>query len=262
MVKLRSNSKSSCTLTQLEGADRMVSRPMTREERKNLKGFSSGSDFYIYVFVFPLLLGFSFLLSFGTIELLWSGLGLLLDLPSHRLFEAEIRWVSAVFSIGLTAWVAQDEARRKAEWQTTDVDQDILNGFCNVTELNVLEAVEVSQFEDEGTGYLLQLTDNRILSLVGQHLDAYAHEPEPDPSLLDENQSETFPHDKIEIVTAPLSGVVLSVNGIGSSLEPRSKVEMTKRLAQSKRYPDNGRYFDGTLSELVFSLGLKETALR
>lgn len=240
----------------------MVSRPMTREELKNLKGFSSGSDFYIYVFLFPMLLGFSFILSFGAIELLWSGLGLLLDLPSHRLFEAEIRWVSAAFSIGLTAWVAREEARRKAEWQTTDVDQDILNGVCNVIDLKVSEAVEISQFEDEGTGFLLQLSDNRVLSLVGQHLDAYAHEPEPDPSLLDEHQSETFPHDMIEVVTAPLSGVVLSAKGIGSTLEPRAKVEMTKRLIQSKRYPDDGRYFDGNLSEVVAALGLEEKALR
>ena len=144
------------------------------------------------------------------------------------------------------------------------VQQDLENDVAVVEEFNVVAAVEVMDYGDTGSGFILEVDGGRVLFVIGQEFYAYAHTPEPDPELLCENQSTSFPHNRIEYTYGPESGLRLSIKGIGTYLEPRSRVDWQEPGPSSDIYdgliPD--KFYGCSLNEFLTRFGFRELPLR
>jgi len=89
----------------------------------------------------------------------------------------------------------------------TTLAQDLANGEVEVQLLDVVDAIKVGEFEDEGSNYYLKLNDGQVMFLSGQYLN----EPEA---------SGTFPATRIAMAFAPLSRQLLEFRCEGTPFAP------------------------------------------
>jgi len=125
----------------------------------------------------------------------------------------------------------------QAKSRSADLQRDASQGFAHVLEFDIVRAVEIEEYEDEGAGFFLELTDGRVLCLISQDLYDYASDIDIEEGEVDFRGK--FPQTRIRYRYAPLSGTCLDLAGIGESLRTLGKVKTTGRF--SKRDKTSGR---------------------
>lgn len=98
-------------------------------------------------------------------------------------------------------------------------------------------AFGVSEFEDEGLHYYIELTDGQVLYLSGQYL--YEYEPiDDDPDL---NQPRSFPCTKFEVLRHKVAGYVIHIHCEGQVLEPEIMAPPFSNEVLRDGVPDDGQ---------------------
>lgn len=241
-------------------------RPLTEEERRAIGELSSRSEYKSIVaahaFVsIPLLC-----IIFGVLSCLWVLASFLFGWPEFETFKWQIALVSGATTLVVIVWFSWKAIRevRSPSSAWADADKDLRDGVAATETLKVVEAVEIEELDDEGAGFLLSLSDGRVLCVIGQEFYPYAHDPKPDPDLLEDWQEPTFPHDLVEYIYAPKSGIMLGIKGVGSFLEPRSRVRWISKGPRAKPYtgPPLDSFSDGPINDLILRSPFEEHPLR
>jgi hypothetical protein len=98
------------------------------------------------------------------------------------------------------------------------------------------QAFGVSEFEDEGPHYYIELADGQVLYLNGQYL--YDYEPiEDDPEL---NQPRSFPCTQFEVLRHKIAGYAIHINCGGRVLEPQVMAPPFSRAVVRSGIPEDG----------------------
>lgn len=143
------------------------------------------------------------------------------------------------------------------------ITKDIKNAVANVLISDVRRAVEIKEYEDEGTGFFLELDDGRVLCVIGQDLYEYAHDAEFEKGATD--MRHLFPQTGIEYRFAPLRGWRLSIKGTKEPLQAYGRVATTRRFfkkdkASGQRVytgPEDGAFYDGPMEVVLNKFGYK-----
>lgn len=206
-------------------------------------------------------------ISFMLFAALFVAVGFLWDLWSRYVSGPdleELKWwffgASALASLGISGrWaLAEHKLITSATGVAVLVDEDLKSGVATVERLEVITVSEVEEVDDEGAGFLLELKDSRVLFLLGQHL--YPFSLSADSEEKAEAEGNVFPSDKLDLVYAPRSGVVLDVVGKGSYLKPRSWARWQGGGPRAEPYkgPVPDSFNEGPLDELIERCGFLE----
>ena len=141
---------------------------------------------------------------------------------------------------------------------------DLKNGYALVEEFTVTRAVEISEYEDEGTGFFLELSDGRVLCVTGQDLYPYAHDSEAQPEEGIADECHLFPQNKIEYRYTPLGKRRLLVTGKGEALRPYGIVQSHKGFFKKDKKgvrtytgPEDGIFYNGPMERVLESFSYK-----
>lgn len=236
-------------------------RPMTREEAEHLKGFLP-LPFWREHFSF-LLVGsaVSFAAFFGLLHFACRLACGPLGIGNYYLLFDRILIFSLVLGLAVVAWFSANRSKREREEALSShgeflesLETDLTQKTVKVEAPTVKEAVEIEPFDDEGAGFFLEMTDGRVLCVIGQHLDPYAHDFDPTEfgGYLPE-PGQNFPCTTLEIAFAPSSGIMLGVTGLGPQLRPRSIVSSHKGLFSKAGYfgPEPDTFYPGPLDAVL-----------
>lgn len=244
-----------------------IYRPLTNDEKTYLKSYSSASRYRELLWQFVSIV---FTMSFICFILLF-GLWRLLALLGGIDNAAEYINYFIIFSVGVSGILAGYELRReiifmrrsKENGMLKSVREDLKDGIAAVETHDVVGAIEIKEYEDEGTGFFLILKDGRVLCVIGQDLYAFAHDAEPQPDEGIQDERHLFPQTKIEYVYAPKSKIRLDVKGVGEPLRPRSFVKSHKKLFSKTDYygPESDSFYEGPIEKLLEKFGYVEESL-
>jgi len=125
-------------------------------------------------------------------------------------------WLRAVLFfafLGLCAYGLLRLMRRPPSTEAVYSEAQLeAEGKIRKEEVQCQRCVEITEFEDEGMHFLLELLDGRVLYLSGQNLYDLTEEPRP-----------IFPSTSIQLKRVADSGLVTSVTPTGSYLAPIKK---------------------------------------
>jgi len=194
-------------------------RPLTAEERRTLarlarEGQGLGHDVLNGLFVAL----FLFLPSVWGLRLL-----------GHR----DDAWVAAAGGLcaatGLVLAVKMHRAMARALGPGRAASAaDLAGGRAATQTYDVVDAIRVEEFEDEGSSYFLALADGSVLFLSGQYL----YEAE---------EGGAFPSTRFEVTRAPASGLLLDLRCTGEPLAPSStRPAFTTADHHAERVPADG----------------------
>ena len=172
---------------------------------------------------------------------------------------------SAIVSVAFSLWCLRSlfHSRSRLGGLSASTERDLVNGIALVSTFDVIRAVEIEEFEDEGTGFLLELSNEKVLCVIGQDLYDFSQFIE-----LDEGERDLraqFPQTRIEYRCAPLSGVRLGVKGVGNPLRPFGLARAARKRGGEISYtgPSDGEFYDGpverTLKKFDYTLEKYET---
>jgi len=195
------------------------SRPFTAEERRTLarlarEGQGLGHDVLNGLFVAMLLF----------VPSVWG-----LRLLGHR----DDAWVAVAgglcAAVGLIVAVKMQRAMARALGPGRAASAADLAGGRAVTYVyDVVDAIRVEEFEDEGSSYYLELADGTVLFLSGQYL----YEAEAGGA---------FPSTRFEVTRAPASRLLLDLCCTGEPLAPSSTLPaFTTADHRAERVPGDG----------------------
>lgn len=103
---------------------------------------------------------------------------------------------------------------------------DLAGGVLNIDCIEVAEAIEVREQEDEGPAFFLKLTDGRVLVFSGQYLDRL--------------KQRGFPWRIFELTEAPASKLIFQLKRLGAPIRP-AFVREPFTFAEFKTY-GGGKY--------------------
>lgn len=249
----------------------MVSKEsLTKEERQILGGYTSTSLYrhiaISLLWAFFLISCFSFVISFPIWKWIAPSLGIVKPHEYREIFIVLSCLVGGAFVVSVL-W-KEFRYRNKSDNARNEfykrVKQDLKDGFVKVEVLNVLKAVEIAEYEDEGAGFFLELEDGRVLCAIGQDLYDYAYDAETQPEEGIEDMRHLFPQTKIEYRYAPESGIRLGVWGVGEPLAASAIVKSHKGFFQKEKGgaqyyagPEDGKFYEGTLEDVLNQFKLK-----
>jgi len=137
-------------------------------------------------------------------------------------------------------WTAVEFARTSRTGKRRDAARarDVAAGVAEVTRYEVVEALQVEEYEDEGEGFFLGLRDGRVLFLDGW-LTA------------DLEQAQQFPSTALEVSRALSTRLVLDVTPCGTYLPPSATLPPfpLDRLRRGE-VPANGAVLDLDLGSI------------
>lgn len=238
-----------------------MQRPLSKDEISLLK-HSTARTFYFEIargVLFGLVFVFSLVFIIGKVLL---GLTRLLSAAGEvqgALLLASVVTLAAAYKImqAIRRTPAKDSFHAK-------VQADLANGVAEETEYAVLSAAELEEYEDEGTGFFLELEGERVLFVAGQDLYAHAHDAVNEDGK--PQRDHTFPATRIVYTEAPLSKRRLGVRGTGAPLPVKDVVKggerLYKKVGKTRIYagPEDGMIYAGTLDAVLdqFSLRRKQ----
>lgn len=178
-------------------------RPLSEAERRSIAGLATPGSL-VAVGLMPTL--FVFMVTFAV------GIGIE---RARGLYAAlGLTW-PAVIAAGAAAAFAQYLYRKTEPLLSKERDahaRDLAAGTAVRFTFDVVDAIRVEEFEDEGSAYYLKLADGRVLFLQGQYLYEYeaAHEGEDGKPV-----RARFPADRFTIERTAGSGLVLGITDFG-----------------------------------------------
>ena len=148
--------------------------------------------------------------------------------------ELALVFVGLAGGLAMYGYVARRERRPPTGPTLWD---DVQAGTAQVIRYDVSDALAVEEFEDEGLSYYLELTDGRVVFLMGQYL----YEP------VEQLQ---FPARRVEIVRTTATDTVLRVTALGPHLPPSAtRGPFRTEEIESDRFPVDGAVLHGPLDQ-------------
>ncbi len=200
---------------------RIEYRPLTANERRQLASLaSSRSD-----------LG-NDLAGGGCVFMLVFGVGMvalrLVDLQRSS-WQAAAAIVAGIVAIATMLYMRKG----RAKWTSRqDYAADLEGGRAAEVTYDVVDAIRVEEFEDEGSNYFLKLADNKVLFLTGQYL-------------YDSEEGNAFPSTRIRVTRAPRSRLMLDLECLGTPLQPSTtRPPFSHEDHRSGRVPKDGEMLD------------------
>lgn len=239
-------------------------RPLTSGDRLALQNYVGSPWRHAFPFAwgFALLWGIAYLLVYN----LWLWLAPHAGIADPAAFEGEIVVALGLAAAAFMGFQFASFLRAQMKHAGDDsiaarAERDLAGGLAHVETLNVLAAIEIEEFEDEGTGFFLALEDGRVLCVIGQDLYDTAHDAAIEEGA--EDARHEFPHTRIAYVSAPASGIRLDIKGVGAPLRPRGIVETTAKHFKPKGppLPEDGTFYDGPLDAVLKRFGYVEQPL-
>lgn len=250
----------------------MISRPLTKDERKFLKTYFGSSDWNTII---PnIMFGMAFLtaLIYGALNLLMKYIVLpLLDTDSFvdwqfRLSENQISLV--VFSLIAALMVSRKMIMSFIHFrnESTQKIRNILrHDKAEIHSLNILRAAELSEWEDEGVGFFLEVDDGRVLFVQGQDLYDYASDAEIEDGEKRDDlpYGKIFPSTHINLVREATIGCRLNLSSDGEALENTPKFDGRSFVKKSRRKseyigPQDGELYKGALEDVLRRFSIKD----
>jgi hypothetical protein len=191
-------------------------RPLSTRERRLLKQLASGSEW-----TGDLLTGG---LVFAVVFVATQVIGRLFSLPRAQIGPLGA-FVAIVLAVLLVAYMRRRhaDARGRAAYA-----RDLAGGMAEEATFDIVDAIRVEEFEDEGSQYFLKLSDGRVLFLAGQYL--YEHE-----------RARTFPCKRIRTTRAPNSRLLIDLACEGPYLEASGvRPPFSRREHEQSKVPDDG----------------------
>lgn len=236
---------------------------MSEDERGVLKQHTNPSRYLnaIKLFFFGGFAVFLFIasvLSFGG-ELILP----LIGFPAPNQYKWDILIVSAILAAILIASELYREIGdiRKAKAGMNPAAHDLKENVTLVSTLEVRACVEIEQFDDEGAGFLLELTDGRVLCLIGQDLYDFSVIEEPDPDTLWKVSSPPFPSERIELSYPRKTKIIFGVRGVGTYLRPRSMIRYGENGPTGNKGLEPDTFYRGDLEKVLARFGFVEEPL-
>lgn len=132
---------------------------------------------------------------------------------------------------------------RSQRWPYQTIEELENQGLVTSTEYQARRALQVEEFEDEGSHYFLELNDGSVLFLSGQYL--YDYEPiDDDPEA---NQHRRFPCTDFVVKRHKTEEYVLEIVTRGTAFEPEAVAPyFTESDYQSSTMPEDGDIIRGT----------------
>jgi hypothetical protein len=237
-------------------------RPLTPEERRTLEAYEFADSMrgLFAAYGFGSLMLVAVLLS--VISFLWNPLSSLVELPRR----SDVKWwLLIACSLIVPFCLIPSFSREYQQAKSSDrlgrkVEADLLDGVAAIEVLDVTEAYEIEEFEDEGAGFLLSLRDGRVLCVIGQDLYPYSVSAESDGS---EFSDMIFPNTKIERTFAPHSGLVFSTRGLEDYLKPKAILRWPDQGPASNEFsgPYPGQFSDGPVDDVISRAGFSRVPL-
>lgn len=107
----------------------------------------------------------------------------------------------------ILAYKWHEATRRAYDYDTGEVDSNLKNGMAEVCTFDVTGAVEVKEFEDEGSHYYLDIGEGKVLFLSGQYLYEY-------------EDAKQFPNTRFQTIRAAKSRWIFGLKLLGNYLSP------------------------------------------
>jgi len=225
---------------------------LTAEEHKRLRRFYAQPDWDGSLVPGMLNGGCVGMLTFVICFGLWYILAPVDDPQLHRPY---FLWFAG--AVGLYVAIAFIRSIGWADTKAREIRQDIESGNAHVVELDLERAVEIEEYEDEGAGFFLEMSDGRVLCLISQDLYDYATDIDIEKG--GEDLRDQFPQTRIRYRYAPQSGICLDLTGVGKPLRPFGKVKTTGRFFKNRTYtgPEDGMVYEGPLEATLATFGYK-----
>ncbi len=196
-------------------------RPLKEDERRSLASLASsrsevGNDF--------LSGGCLFMVLFGA------GMAALRFLHLQRSsWQAAAAIVAGIVAIATILYMRKG----RAKWTSRqDYAADLEGGRAAEVIYEVVDAIRVEEFEDEGSNYFLKLADNKVLFLTGQYL-------------YESEEANAFPSTRIRVTRAPRSRLVFDLECFGTPLRPSTtRPPFSHEDHRSGRVPKDGEMLD------------------
>jgi len=188
-------------------------RPLTARQVAELKSYVSPASAVGRVVLFLLV---------GVIAaaLLRRMVGYLYPVASAAWWSLPPVALLVVLFIYARRWTGGPELRQR-------IRADLAGGVLNVHRIEVVDAIEVAEEEDEGPAYFLQTSDGRVLAFAGQYLDAL--------------KRRGFPWRVFEITEAPASKLCFKLKRLEGNVRP-AFLRQPFSFAEFRQYSANGRY--------------------
>lgn len=256
----------------------LTPRSLTPDETKRLRGWRRRSVLpeliRAYSFGFFLLSSVLFIILFNA----WRWVGVRLGYPQAPHQQGLFILISCAFAalyIAKMTWNRrQTEKNRSATGGTSftaTLDKaatDLMGGVAHVEELSVVTAIEIEEYEDEGAGFFLELSGNRVLCVIGQDLYDYAHDAVFKPDEAPVRPYSIFPATQITYSYAPVSGIRLDMVGSGTALAVSGIVKSSRAFFKKDKNgnhdyagPEDGAFYPGTLNTVLEKFGYQIESL-
>lgn len=206
-----------------------IKRPLTREEQRV---FRARIGCHGPIFRFFRILAIA-VLCVGTLAT--GGAFLAKEVPFVKEHQNALLLVFAV--TGVFVGILFDH-KTKFPAHTRPLAQELGRGLGLVRRFEIIDAIQVNEFEDNGYAFYLRLANGKVLYLMGQYL----YEP---------TDQKRFPCTSLEVVYSPESQLVLSIGYGGEYLEPSSDLPSPSIEEFDKgKVPEDGTVIDSRSSKL------------
>ena len=147
----------------------------------------------------------------------------------HYTLDVAAQWL--VIGSLLVAWTVVSipiYSRLRARFGGTALMQDIKKNMVSVERYDIDQVIAMQEYEDLGSTYFVLDRDGRVYCFRGQYL----YEVE---------ERGLFPSTQVEIVRAPLSGIVLAIKCSGSPVKPAKTIGPFRlELVRRGKLPEDG----------------------
>lgn len=236
----------------------LTDAPLTKLERQNLQA-STSRFFREHLSAALTGTGFLAMLVFIGTTQFWKWF-----IPVGKPRDYVIPILAIGIAVGAYAcrsiWIDAYKALQPLPDGPTPAERDLEGGVAKVLTADVSRVVEIEQYDDEGAGFLLELSDGRMLAVVSQDLYEFTHDAELEEG--EEDTRDNFPQTRIEYRYAPHSGGHLGIRGVGGPLKPIGLVKTDKHhFARTGRKgprrfigAEDGTFYEGTLEDVLARL--------
>lgn len=210
-----------------------TTRPLSVEERTALAQLASPRA-QLQSEVLSILVVFMFTFMLGVGMTRW------LAGPPRGATLALLGGVAAVVALSLLVYVRRSVSPNLSAERAKHSD-DLTRGLAEVTTHEVVDALRVEEFEDEGSAYYLKLADGRVLFLAGQYLYDYEAGEDEDA----QSTPARFPCRRFKLERAAASGLLLELTPLGPAFPPSGTLPAFRTEDHhADRVPEDGQVLD------------------
>lgn len=165
-------------------------------------------------------------------------ISIILFFPMGALFSLAVGndWGSGLAAFAMYVWFPYWLMKIWGKPNTDTMEEAMMQGELSSAEYDVHEAVFIHEYEDEGDHYLLAISEDKTLSLVGQYLHINAMEGR-------------FPSTRIRLFWHRTKEYTFYVEPIGERLMPSQSLKLEEE--EMFKLPDDREVIAQPLSDVL-----------